>query len=111
MIGQAGTGSPEAGIVLRVDPRVLVYTLRTERRPDAQGAQNRVGSPVRSISPWYLFCMVAKQVSLCRESDSLSRLIQPLHSGQKCVQLFGDFCGTAALMAPGQARAHKCGWK
>lgn len=33
MIGQAGTGSLEAGIELRVDPRVLVYTLRTGKTP------------------------------------------------------------------------------
>lgn len=37
MIGQAGAGSPEAGIVLRVDPRVLVYTLRTGTRQDTRG--------------------------------------------------------------------------
>lgn len=33
MIGQAGTGSPEGGIVFRVDPRVLVYTLRMGKAP------------------------------------------------------------------------------
>jgi len=37
MIGQAGTGSPEAGAELRVDPRVLVYTLRTGTRQGARG--------------------------------------------------------------------------
>lgn len=36
MIGQAGTGSPETGIVLHVDPGVLVYTLRTGTRQVAQ---------------------------------------------------------------------------
>lgn len=47
MIGQAGTGSPEAGIVLRVDPRVLVYTLRTgdETRRPGGPEQSRESSP------------------------------------------------------------------
>lgn len=76
MIGQAGTGSPEAGVVLRVVPRVLVYTLRTGTgtRQATQGP--RTDSGVQSAvfatapSPWHLFCMVANQVSVCWESDS-----------------------------------------
>lgn len=55
MIGRAGTGSPEAGVVLRVDPRVLVYTLLAGTRQDTQGPpearhpgtpESRAGSPV-----------------------------------------------------------------
>lgn len=53
MIGQAGTGSPEAGIVLRADPHVLVYTLWTGTRRDTQGSgtDSRVQSAV-SIILW-----------------------------------------------------------
>lgn len=39
MIGQAGTGSPEAGVELRFDSRVLVYTLRTGTRQDVLEAE------------------------------------------------------------------------
>lgn len=47
MIGRAGTGSPEAGIVLRVDPRVLVYTFRTgDEIRHTHGNLADPGSPV-----------------------------------------------------------------
>lgn len=64
MIGRAGTGSPEAGIALRADPRVLVYTLWTGTRRDAQGSRTEwtVRSAVSSTS-WSLFCRVSRQVS------------------------------------------------
>lgn len=45
MIGQAGTGSPEAG----VDPRVLVYTVRTGDETRHPGARNKLGSPVFGV--------------------------------------------------------------
>ena len=38
MIGQAGNGSPEAGIQRGVDPRVLVYTLH---RPRSEGERTQ----------------------------------------------------------------------
>lgn len=70
MIGQAWTGSPEAGIVLRVDPRVLVYTLRKGTKQDTQGSRKDSGvQSAASIILWSFFCMVANQVSLCWESD------------------------------------------
>lgn len=100
-----------------VDARVLVYTLRTRTRPETHvRAQNRLGSPVcggrgylDSISPpRYLLCVVANQVSPRWESDS--RLISSPHSEQRCVKLFGDFCGTSARRSPIQASS-KFGWK
>lgn len=100
MIGQAGTGSPEAGIVFRVDPRVLVYTLWTgTRHPVAQ--QNKLGGPVcrkadylTASPPWLLVFNFSKpQVYLLLGIGTL-----PLRSEQQCcVKLFGDFCGTLRL--------------
>lgn len=66
MIGQAGTGSPEAGIVLRVDPPCSCLHLAAgdeKRHPRAPTDQNRLGSrPVctergypAASSPWYFF--------------------------------------------------------
>lgn len=80
MIGQAGTGSPEAGVELRVDSRVLVYTLWTgdeTRRPGGGGPlRDHLTTSTRGhfliFYFYFLFCMVAEQVSDCWESDPLA---------------------------------------
>lgn len=86
----------------RVDVRVHVYTLRTigrDKNPtgsrQTRESLTATDATVLTASPSppsYTLCVVANQVSPCWELDS--HLISCLHLDQKCVKLFGDFCGT-----------------
>lgn len=90
-----------------VDPRVLVYTLRTggqdktPRDPEqtresslqrTPGILTASTTPVVVIIHW----RKKKKTSLSLQGIGLSRVISVLHSEQKCVKLFSDFFGTSA---------------
>lgn len=104
MIGQAGTGSPEAGIVLRVDPRVLVYTCERGRDKTSRSPGRTGESRLQYSTVLYLFCVVEHQVTLRWQSDT--RPIYDHRSQRRCVKLFGDFGGSSARLIPSQAE-HK----
>lgn len=105
MIGQAGTGSPEAGIVLqRRSPCSCLHLAdggqdKTPRDPEQtreSSLQRTPGILTASTTPVVVIIHWRKKTSLSLQGIGLSRVISVLHSEQKCVKLFSDFFGTSA---------------
>lgn len=106
MIGQAGTGSPEAGIVLqRRSPCSCLHLADGGTRQDTQGPRADSGvqsaADARNLDSIYhprgsYYTLAQKKTSLSLQGIGLSRVISVLHSEQKCVKLFSDFFGTSA---------------